>query len=117
MAITLETIPLSKSGLLDFELKVTANIQIVADKARRLVSVFVGHHIADLLHGESPDLVMREEGVYWRVPVVLSSRSMGRIGLVGTIDVNVETGDLQITKQIITEIEQNAQRFASAAAL
>lgn len=117
MAITLETITPPKSGPLDLELKLTANIQVVAEKARRLVSVFVGNHIADLLHGEAPDLVLREDGVFWRVPVVLSSRSMGRIGLVGAIDVNVETGDLRITDQTVTEIEQNTRRFAVGAAL
>ncbi len=95
----------------------TANIQVTPETARRRVSVFVGNHIADLLHGETPDLVLRENGIFWRVPVVLSSRSMGRIGPVGVIDVDVETGDLSITDQTISEIEAHAQRFAIGAAL
>jgi hypothetical protein len=85
----------------------------VAEKARHLVSVFVGNHIGDLLYGEAPDLVLREDGAYWRVPVILSSRSMGRIGLVGAIEVHVETGELRLSDQIITEIKQNARRFAT----
>jgi hypothetical protein len=117
MAITLETINLPTSGPLNLELTLTANIQVVAEKARRLVSVFVGNHIGDLLHGEAPDLVLREDGVYWRVPVVLSSRSLGRIGSVGVIDVHVETGELRLTDEIIREIQKNARRFAIGAAL
>ncbi|MEM7345061.1 MAG: hypothetical protein AAF485_12525 [Chloroflexota bacterium] len=117
MSVMVETITLPDSGLLDIEIKLTANIQITQVTAQRQVSVFVGNHIADLLHGEEPDLVLRENGVYWRVPVILSSRSMGRIGQVGAIDVDVETGDLNVTDQIISRIEHHAQRFAASAAL
>ena len=95
----------------------TANIQVTPETARRQVSVLVGNQIADLLHGERPDLVLREDGAYWRVPVVLSSRSLGRIGAVGSIDVHVETGELMITEQTMTEIEDRTQRFAVGTAL
>jgi hypothetical protein len=73
--------------------------------------------IADLLSAEGSGLVWQENNAYWRVPVALTSRSMGRIGVVGTIDVSVESGELQITDQLIEEIEENAERFAAGAAL
>jgi hypothetical protein len=73
--------------------------------------------IADLLSAEGPGLVWQENNAYWRVLVALTSRSMGRIGVVGTIDVSVESGELQITVQLIEEIEENAERFAAGAAL
>ena len=117
MAVMLETITPPETGLLNIDVKLTANIQIPSETARRQVSVFVGNHIADLLHGETPDLVVGEHSAYWRVPVVLSSRSMGRIGPVGAIDVDVETGDLHISDQIITEIQDHAHRFAASATL
>ncbi|MBE7467635.1 MAG: hypothetical protein HS114_00650 [Anaerolineales bacterium] len=117
MAVTLETITPPQSGPLNIEIELTANIEITPETARRRVGVFVGNEIADLLHGDTPDLVLREDGVYWRVPVVLSSRSMGRIGQVGVIDVDVETGDLKVNDQIISEIEAHAQRFAAVTAL
>jgi hypothetical protein len=91
--------------------------QVTSETARRQVSVFVGNHLADLLHSDMPDLVWRENGIYWRVPVVLSSRSMGRIGPVGSIDVEVETGNLLVSDQTLSEIEARAQRFAIAATL
>jgi len=117
MTVTLETIKAPKSGRLDIEIKLTANIKVTPDVARRQVSTFVGNHIADLLHGEAPDLVLREEGAYWRVPVILSSRSQGRIGPVGVIDVDVETGELRINDQVVAEIEDRAHRFAAGTAL
>jgi len=117
MAIMLETVTPPDRGLFAIDVKLTANIQVTPEMARRRVSVFVGNEIADLLYGEAPDLVLRENGVYWRVPVVLASRSLGRVGNVGVIDVDVETGDLNITDQTISELEQNAQRLAVSTAL
>ena len=117
MTVMLETITPPETGPLDIDIKLTANIQVTPETARRQVSVLVGNQIADLLHGERPDLVLREDGAYWRVPVVLSSRSLGRIGAVGSIDVHVETGELTITEQTVAEIEDRAQRFAVGTAL
>jgi len=117
MTILIETEKLPERGPLNIRLDVSTTINTTAEEARHRVSVFVGHEIADLLSGEAPDLVWQKSGAYWRVPVVLSSRSLGRIGLVGFIDVNVETGELQLTEQTIRRIEENAQRFAAGAAL
>jgi hypothetical protein len=117
MTVTLETITPPDTGTLNLDLRLTADIRITPDDARRSVSKFVGNHIADLLHGDRPDLIICADGAYWRVPVVLSSKSLGRIGQVGSLDVDVESGDLRVSKHIIAEIEHNAQRFASGAAL
>ncbi|MDM8528355.1 hypothetical protein QUF58_09075 [Anaerolineales bacterium HSG24] len=106
--IMFETTPLLEQGVLNLTFNLKTNIQVTAKRAQQLVSVFVGNQIADLLHGDLPNLVIREEGAYWRVPVVLSSHSLGRIGLVGTIDVHVETGKLQTNDRIIREIEQKS---------
>lgn len=117
MSILIETEKLPERGPLNIKLDVTATINTTAEEARRQVSVFAGNEIADLLSGETPDLVWQKNGTYWRVPVILSSKSFGRIGLVGFIDVNVETGELQVTERATRRIEENAQRFAAGVAL
>ena len=117
MNITLETVNPPDSGKLDLQLKISANIQISSQQAHRLVGVYVGMHVADLLHADSPNLVIRDDGSFWRVPVVLSSKSLGRIGTVGEIDVHVETGELRLTKQTLEKIENNAQRLAIGSAV
>jgi hypothetical protein len=114
MSITLETITIPESGPFSLELKLATNIQITADRARRKVGVYVGNYIADLLSGETPSLVWKRNKAYWRVPVVLSSRSRGRIGVAGTIDVDVETGELQVNSDIIEEIGANADRLITS---
>lgn len=110
----LETVKLPSNGILDVMLHVQANIQVSSSKARRLVSVYVGNEIADLLHGDIPDLVIRADGAYWRVPVVLSSPTRGRLGVVGAVDVNVETGTLQISNTERSEIERHAERLVAS---
>lgn len=117
MTITLESINPPETGPLDLNLHLSANIKVSSKRAYQLVSVYVGNEIAGLLHGEAPNLAIRDDGAFWRVPVVLSSRSLGRIGQVGAIDVNVETGELCMSDQITAEIETNANRLAIGAAL
>lgn len=117
MSITIESVRLPERGQLKLELSVVTTINTTAEEARRKVSVFAGDVIADLLSGETPGLVWQKERAYWRVPVALHSRSLGRIGQVGVVDVDVETGELQINDQIIQDIGDNAQRFAAGAAL
>lgn len=117
MSLTLETVNIPESGPFSLELKLATNIQITAERARRKVGVYVGNCIADLLSGETPSLVWQQNGAFWRVPVVLTGGRKGRIGTVGTIDVNVETGELQVNSNIIEEIKANARRLAISAAL
>lgn len=112
MTITLENVTVPDPGPFEISVTLTGNIRLGPEAARHRVSVFVGNQIADLLYGEAPDLVLRENGFFGRVPVVLACRSKGRLGLVGKIDVPVETGELNITPQVISKIEQNAERFA-----
>jgi hypothetical protein len=117
MTLLIETITPPEHGRLDVDLKLSADIQITSDTARRRVSLFVTQHIADLLHGDTPDLVWREQGAFWRVPVILSAPSKGRIGVAGTIDVDVQTGELIVTDELLANIEVESSRLATNAAL
>lgn len=58
MSVMLETVTPPESGPLEIDIKLTANIQVRPETARRQVSIFVGDRIADLLHGETPNLVV-----------------------------------------------------------
>lgn len=117
MTLMIETVTPPNSGPFRLDLHLAADILISADAARRLVSDFVGREIADLLHGDRPDLVWQDSGVCWRVPVILSSRSFGRVGVVGAVDVDVRTGDLHLDDALILTLADNAQRLAAGAAL
>ena len=117
MSVLLEDTSPPEQGIVNFNVHREVHIIVSATDAKRRVSVYVGDTIADLLHGESPTLVLYEKASYWRVPVVLSSRSYGRIGIVGHLDVDVVTGDIQLHQSNLQEIRTNAQRLAVGAAL
>ena len=116
MTIVIETEKLPERGPLHLRLDVSTIINIPAEESRRKVGVFVGNEIADLLSGETPDLVWQNNAAFWRVPVVLSTKSIGRIGVVGFIDVDVKSGDLKLSDRAIKEIDETAKRYATGAA-
>ena len=51
----------------------------------------------------------------WRVPVILSLRSIGDVGEVGHIDVDIETGQMNVTPTLIEEMDARAEALAQRA--
>ena len=108
-----------KTGRLEVDIKVTADVNVSAYAARQKVNDFVLSDISYMMHTGDPTLVLAER-ICWRVPVILSLTSRGDVGEVGAIDVDVETGQMHVTPQIIVEINARAKglvlRAASVAA-
>jgi len=63
------------------------------------------------MHAGEPQLVVGER-ICWRVPVILSLPPIGDLGEVGTVDVDVETGQVLVTQALVEEIEQRAEYLA-----
>lgn len=95
-------------GSLELNINVSAQAAVTSDEARRKVSGYVLSHVSDLMHGADPSLVLDKE-IFWRVPVILSNPPYGTRGQVGEIDVNIETGELLTSSDIIAEIKARAQ--------
>jgi hypothetical protein len=81
-----------------------------AELERTMVTGFVADEISTNMHAGEPRLVVGER-ICWRVPVILSMPPSGDRGEVGTIDVDVETGQVMITQALIQEIERRAEYF------
>jgi hypothetical protein len=113
MASLVESLP--KTGRLEVDIKVTADVNISAYAARQKVNGFVLSDISYMMHAGDPTLVLAER-ICWRVPVILSLTSQGDVGEVGTIDVDVETGRMHITPQLVAEINARAEGLAFTAA-
>ncbi len=113
---TLNSWHIPRTGRLDIDIKVTTEVNISAMAARQKVSRFVLSEISNLMHGSEPDLIVSDR-VHWRVPVILSFPSRGDVGTVGAIDVDIETGQLLITPQLIAEITANAEKLTASPAL
>lgn len=105
MAVLMQELP--RLGKLEVDVKVTADVNVTAFSARQKVNSFVLSEISYMMHAGDPTLVLADR-ILWRVPVVLSQTSRGDVGEVGHIDVDIETGQLLVTPQIVAEIETRA---------
>lgn len=99
------------SGQLSINIQLSATVNVTAFSARQKVTGFVADEISTQMHAAEPTLIVGER-ICWRVPVILSMPPTGDRGEVGTIDVDVETGQLQITPTLVQEIERRAEYLA-----
>ena len=109
--ILLERQQVPTTGVLTVQVNHAVHINVSAEEAQRKVSVFVLRKISNLMHGETPTLVLGER-TSWRVPVHLTFPTTGDVGQIGTIDVDVTSGELCVTPDIIAAIEAHAQSTA-----
>ena len=104
-----------RTGHLQINIQLAATVNVTAFSARQKVTGFVADEISTHLHGAEPMLIVGDK-IYWRVPVILSMPPVGDRGAVGEIDVDVETGQLHITPEILAEIEHRAEYLATCSA-
>lgn len=113
MPATVESVP--KTGRLEVDIKVTADVNFSAVAARQKVNSFVLSEISYMMHAGTPELVVGER-ICWRVPVILSLATQGDVGEVGAIDVDVESGQMSVTPQLLQEINSRAEALAAHSA-
>lgn len=68
------------------------------------------------LGGDAPELTVGEH-VYWSVPVVFTLPGKGALGRVGTLRVDVATGELLTDPQTVQEIMHHVEQLAQRATL
>jgi hypothetical protein len=73
-------------------------------------------NISDHMAGDDPTLVVDGDRFLWRVPVQLAVLPQGRLGQVGAIDVDAQSGQLLITNRLIEDVQRNAQALVERAA-
>ena len=108
--ILLERQQVPTTGVLTVQVNYAVHINVSAEEAQRKVSVFVLRKISNLMHGETPTLVLGER-TSWRVPVHLTFPTTGDVGQIGTIHVDVTSGEMCVTPDTIAAIEARAQSF------
>jgi len=97
-----------RAGQLAIDVHLSATVNVTEFSARQKVTGFVVDEISTNMHGGPPHLVVGER-ICWRVPVILSLPPRGDLGEVGTIDVDIQTGQLLITRALIEEIKRRAE--------
>ena len=105
--------PRLQSAEIEINIRVQATMNITPVVARRKINVLMLEKVGNLLHGGSPALFMTDK-IYWRTPVILSTPSQGRIGQVGHVDVDVETGEMIVDDKLLKDIAENARRLLTS---
>jgi hypothetical protein len=110
MEAVIEAIP--QTGDIRLTLEISARQNFSAKSAQKIVRRFVANEISYLLRAGEPNLVLGQR-LYWRVPIELALPGRGVIGAAGTLDVDVETGQITATPDAIAEITRHAERLSA----
>jgi len=102
-----------RNGKLKVSLHVERELSISAMLARRKVTNYLIDCVSDHLGGANPILLLKEQELFWRVPVMLYLTSRGAVGQVGEIDVDGQTGQLFISPEQIEELKRHATYLAT----
>jgi hypothetical protein len=107
-----DTLTLPRVGRLQVDIHLSAEVNITAVIARRKVNAFLATHVGNLLLADEPALTLGER-IVWRVPVDLTSPPQGRVGRVGEVDVDIESGELLLSEAHLDAIRTQARRLAT----
>ena len=104
---------------LTVDIRVSQKIAVSPNHARRTANGFLAGHVAMMVGGGQPTLVVDQTPV-WRVPAVLKLPAVGDVSTVGAVDIDAQTGDLiPPAPNEITRMQELAHalatHFASAA--
>ena len=112
MTIIIDPFTLPEKGKVDLSLQRSFEINITAQQARHQVRTWLRDEVSMLIDADPPTLVVGET-VVWRIPAVLSSPGVGRVGVVGVIEVDVMTGVMDTSPGQKTAIERQAEALIS----
>ncbi len=103
MTIILDNYTIPKTG--PIEMLVKFNLNVTAEEAQRKVDRWLLEQVSMLIGAEEPTLIVGEQTV-WRVPAAISFPSLGRVGVVGTVCVDVESGEMEDLGKCKAKIER-----------
>ena len=106
---------LPRSGQVHMDIRVSADINVGAAMARRRVNAFLATHVGNLLLADEPVMVLTDR-IIWRVPVDVTTPTMGRMGRVGEIDVDIESGEILVDDVQLEGMRHRANDLTSRTA-
>jgi len=109
------TITLNGEGLrdtheLNIQISISSTINIDPKTARHQVTAWLVSEVGNMLIGGAPQLVISHKTV-WRVPVSLTSSTVGTVDEVGAIDLDAESGELLVNDELKGQILDNVKRL------
>jgi len=103
---------------LQLEVKLSLTLGITAEQANRKVTRFLMDEVSLLIHPQTPILVVADQAaIFWRFPLIFSMGPRGKLGQVGEIDVDAQSGELLLNEDMLREIKTHACILAQGTAL
>ena len=112
MTILLDPYVIPKKGKVELKVDRSFEIKITAEEAQRQVNRWLLNEVSYLIGADPPTLVVSEQ-IVWRVPAWIGFPHMGRVGVVGMVDVDVTTGVMNNSPECKAEIERRAEELAA----
>jgi hypothetical protein len=102
-------IAIPEQAELSFKVEVSAKANITAPVARQNVDDLLLNDVGNLLYAGEPELFLSGDGLFWRVPVHYALPSQGDLGIVGTLAVDIQTGEVRWTFHELEQIKRHAE--------
>jgi hypothetical protein len=98
---------------LKIEIQLAHEITIPPTVAQQKANGFLAGYVTLMVSSGQPTLWLKERPV-WRIPAVLKLPHLGEVGVVGTIDVDAQTGTIiPLTTEQITRMQEIADAIAA----
>lgn len=102
---------------IDIQIHISATVNVSPVMARRQVNALLLDHVGTGVYADDPEMLIRADKLYWRVPVTLALPGLGRLGQVGAIEVDVQTGEILADEAAWQEISDHAEQLFAGATL
>ena len=99
------------------DLRLQTTLRISADEARRRVNRLIIPELGTGLSASEPELSLEDTNIWWRVPIMLSLPRLGTLGIVGTIKVDAQSGEIAFTLEEQENLINHARWLYSGATL
>jgi len=97
-------------------LEVTTEVNVSQYMAKVLAQDFLLMKVGNLLRADEPVFVVSDPPC-WNVPVILTNPQVGRVGQVGAVRVDADTGEILAGRRDIETLQGQANELARSASL
>ncbi len=109
--IILDNVTFPETGPVEIQVSHSFTISISAEQAQRAVNRWLMMEVSMSFIAEPPTLALASSAI-WRVPVAYTASHIGRVGLAGTVDVDVNTGEIFDSPEVRESIFAKARSMA-----
>jgi hypothetical protein len=115
MNLSLTKVPTTSQ--VDIQIHISATMNVSPVVARRKVNALLLDHVGTGVYADDPEMTIRDGQLLWRVPVILALPALGRLGQVGKVEVDVQTGEVMADDATWQEMRDHAEQLFAGATL